>query len=250
MNNIALRALPPKNQYVEIKRRAGASLARRQAWPNNWKNLSASEKAYIEKWKKYNIGSARGKAYMKGIQDRKHLLSALGTGLHANVMKQMKGKSNQMYELLPKTRNGTPQAISLLLNGGNRYKKSGGVRTAAAKGLGFFGPTHKSEKLDNKHEWMLKRWRAKVKAAPALEMDANARGLSNNRKTVRVVRNSGENVWRIKNKSLEKNYLVMSNSHNNSKPSFFFFAKDPSTRPPVHSFAFAPTPGPFVPLKN
>jgi hypothetical protein len=217
MNNNTLRGLSPRSQYAEIKRRAAKRLANRAAAPSNWSKLTNAQVAELIK---HNIGAWRATAYMKGIQRRTGLVPALGTAENRPRGNFYKGKNVAMYEGMGTRPGRGPYARSLLLTSTNVYRKSGGVRTAAAKGLRAFGPTHMGGRINNLKNWFaghVRRHLGKkvVRAPVVLERNADVMGLPNVR-SVRVVRKSANNNWRLKNnKYTTKNYLVTFTSQGN-----------------------------------
>ena len=194
---------------AEIKRRAQNALARRAAAPNNWSRLTPKEIANLTA---HNIGAWRAAAYMKGIKRRSGLIPALGTGENRPRGNFYKGKNAAMYESMGTDPIQGPLARSLLLTSQNVYRKSGGVRTAAAKGLRSFGPTHMGGRINNFKNWFAGRVRrhlAKKIAKPTAVLERNAGVLGHPTiHSVRVVRKSANNNWRLKNNKYNQNFLV------------------------------------------
>lgn len=218
MNNNTLRSLSPRSQYAEIKRRAAKKLANRAAAPNNWSKLT---NAQIANLLKFNIGAWRSAAYLKGIAPR-GLAPATGIAENTPHSKYYKGRIVAMYHSIPPSTNKHtgPRVKSTELTYGNKYKNSGGVGTAAGKALGYFGPVHMGGRIKNTKNWIaghVRRHLGKkvVKAPVVLERNANVMGLPNVH-SVRVVRKSANNNWRLKNNKYNtKNYLVTFTSQGN-----------------------------------
>jgi hypothetical protein len=196
---------------AEIKRRAQNALARRAAAPNNWSGLT---NAQIANLKAYNIGAWRARAYMRGIERANVLGPALGIRENYPHGLFYKGRNVAMYENSTNARHAGkgPHARSLVLTNRNVYRNSGGVRTAAAKGLRAFGPTHMGGRINNFKNWFAGRVRrhlAKKIARPTAVLERNAGVLGHpSIHSVRVVRKSAKNTWRLKNNKYNQNFLV------------------------------------------
>lgn len=222
MNNNAARSLTPRRLHAEIKRRAQAALARRAAAPNNWSKLNNKQIAELIK---HNIGAWRAAAYMKGIKRRSGLQPAIGSRENLPRSLFYKGKNVAMYQNMGSTPEGVPLARSLLLTNQNVYKRSGGVKTAAAKGLGYYGPTHMGGPIKNLKNWFAGRVRrhlAKKIAKPRVVLERNAGVIGHPTiHSVRVVRKSANNNWQLKNNKYNNNYMTMFISQGNNPELFF-----------------------------
>lgn len=224
MNNNTLRGLSPKSQYAEIKRRAAKKLANRAAAPNNWTGLT---NAQIANLLKFNVGAWRSNAYMRGLAPRP-LRPATGEGENTPHSAYYKGHTVAMYHSIPSSNKKGPRVKSTELAYTNQYRNSGGVPTAAAKALGYFGPTHMGGRIKNTKNWVtghVRRHLAKKRPAPPpaiLSANINAQvlgaGNQSSNKTVRmhVSRESNRHNWVIKNRNkYEKNYSVFFAGGNN-----------------------------------